>query len=234
MSWWNLSPCSSLTSPQFSGKLSKWPWGKCIFLAVSSWLLFCSQRNSESLIWKMPKIFVQHHSLIQWNAYPLQFFNVWKIKNSVLLFLYTNASKSITQVLKTLAFFIEYQTVSLTPVWYKEEILFCLLELEDYKSHFYHQASILFSRISLCWHNVDPWLYCPINIESMEYFCIQIADPVENLLFSSLHRSTNYNLRIWSVPSIVLLAHTFLVQLLNAQFVWKYICWCCAKESISS
>ena len=30
-----------------------------------------------------------------------------------------------------------------------EEILFCLLELEDYQSHFYHQASILISKARL-------------------------------------------------------------------------------------
>ena len=31
MSWWNRSPCLSLTSPRFGGKKSRWEWRKCIF-----------------------------------------------------------------------------------------------------------------------------------------------------------------------------------------------------------
>ena len=32
ISWWNLLPCSSMTCQQFTGKLSKWLWKKCIFI----------------------------------------------------------------------------------------------------------------------------------------------------------------------------------------------------------
>ena len=44
MSWWNLSPCSSLTAPKFSGKKSKWEWGMWIFsdMFTSISRKFCS------------------------------------------------------------------------------------------------------------------------------------------------------------------------------------------------
>ena len=32
ISWLNLLPCSWITSPQFTGKLPKWLWKKCIFI----------------------------------------------------------------------------------------------------------------------------------------------------------------------------------------------------------
>ena len=116
-----------------------------------------------------------------------------------------------------------WQTVSLTPVWYVEEkMLYCLLELEDEQSHLYQQVSILFSGASRFWHNVGPRLYCPMSRENMEYLCIQIVDPVERLPFSGPHRSISYGLRIWSVPSFVLLGHDFLLKLLNAQLIWKH------------
>ena len=66
-------------------------------LAVCSRLLFYSQGEFESLIWKISKLLIQHHTLVQWNAHP----------GPSIFFFLTKARKGITKVLKKIAFFLE-------------------------------------------------------------------------------------------------------------------------------
>ena len=147
------------------------------------------------------------------------------IKNFQLLFFYINGRKLMTKmkkIWKNLTSLLSALTncfVNLSLICRGGNVI-CLLELEGYQSHFYHQASILFSTVSFLLHDVGPLLYYRISRENMESLCIQIVDPEENLPFSNPHIWTNYGLSIWSVVwLLVLLAHTFLLKLLNAQQV---------------
>lgn len=51
MSWWDISPCFSLTSPKFSAKILKWEWKRCTLIdaVVFSYFFkfsnFCFLRN---------------------------------------------------------------------------------------------------------------------------------------------------------------------------------------------
>ena len=186
-------------------------------LAVCSCLLFYLQGNSQSLIWKMSKLLI---NIICWfNEMQVlcKFSNVWTIKSfhflSILIpvKLLTKYSKHLPSLSNTLIkCFINPSLIS------KRGNIIMSLETRGLSITSLSPGFNSVSRASLCWHNVDSELYCPISRENMEILCIKTVDPVESLPFESPHRSPNYDLGIWSILSLVLLDHTFLLKLLNA------------------
>ena len=84
MSWWNLSPRSTLTSPTFSGEMDRWEWKRvslktnCIRDFGSIWSGFPPCILTDTLgvfpeaLWIHLRILVQIHSLSPWNPHYLK------------------------------------------------------------------------------------------------------------------------------------------------------------------